>query len=290
MTNVISEDDIIKKRLLIEGDSGNDDRLINKLCRNFVKWTNGMYNKQSSDDNQSQQQQQIPDEESSEYLNEQILACLAHIEFGLVRNQFVQDMNKNEQENYQNLYVKINSEIEKAKRKIQESKAELQEARKVRKNRQEYDILAKQIIAYPDRNEMKTTIKNLEEKLESLKNAETDYDRKLDLRRKQFQVVLHSLSSMKNLIENDTKLEEYQQQNPSALNEDSFTRKNGANFNASGNNIQELLDAKINSLLNENKLNDMDDLDDDNNSTSSLAFLKREKHHDQPAEVEMEES
>ena len=33
----ISEDDLIKKRLLIEGDSGNEDRLINKLIKNFTK-------------------------------------------------------------------------------------------------------------------------------------------------------------------------------------------------------------------------------------------------------------
>jgi len=51
------------------------------------------------------------------------------------------------------------------------------EARKIRKNRQEYDVLARQIQAYPDRAEMQTTIKNLEEKdklIQTLKSKNAD--------------------------------------------------------------------------------------------------------------------
>lgn len=74
-------------------------------------------------------------------------------------------MNRSEQENYQVLYKKIDDEIEKAKHRIVEKKAELQEARKIRKNRQEYDVIARQILAYPDRMEMQATIRNLEAKV-----------------------------------------------------------------------------------------------------------------------------
>ena len=31
-------DDIIKRKLLIEGDGGNDDRRINSLLKTFIKW------------------------------------------------------------------------------------------------------------------------------------------------------------------------------------------------------------------------------------------------------------
>lgn len=201
-----TEDDIIKKRLLIEGDSGNEDRLINKIIKNFVKWTNSFYANPSVNGTEGSQ---ASEEESSEFLYEQLIANLAHAEFGFLRNQFILDMNKAEQENYEILYQKINNEIEKAKKKIVENKIELQEARKIRKNRQEYDVLARQILNYPDRLEMQNTIKNLEAKVENLKKAEYDYDRKIDLRRKQFSVVLQSLSSLKNLIETDTNVDEY---------------------------------------------------------------------------------
>jgi len=35
--NVLT-DDIIKRKLLIEGDGGNDDRRINSLLKMFIKW------------------------------------------------------------------------------------------------------------------------------------------------------------------------------------------------------------------------------------------------------------
>ena len=284
-----AEDDIIKKRLLIEGDSGNDDRLINKLCRYFVKWTNSFANGATSSSEQLNASG-VTEDESSEYLSEQINACLAHIEFGLLRNQFILDMNKSEQENYKVLYGRINDEIEKAKIKIVESKVELQEARKIRKNRQEYDILARQILNYPDRSDMEKSIKELEAKQEGLKKLENDLDRKLELRRKHFSSVLHALSSMKNMIDNDTKLDDYLATRSSAGDETASLSKPQP---SGGNNLQDLLEAKMNSLLNDeanevaekrHKRSSEEDLDDD--ATGSKQ--QRGKHY--AAEVDMEDS
>lgn len=263
-----TEDDIIKKRLLIEGDSGNEDRLINKLIKNFVKWTNSFYNTSNLNGDGSN----FNDEESSEFLYEQLTANLAHTEFGLLRNQFILEMNQAEQQNYDVLYQKINSEIEKAKKKIVENKVELQEARKIRKNRQEYDVLAKQILNYPDRLEMQNTIKNLEAKVESLKKAESDYDRKIDLRRKQFSVVLQSVSSLKNLIETDTNLDEYLNVQPAcSTNEDEMQSEPISQSQVNG------------SEANNEANNNHDEMDDEPSSHN-----KREKYS--VPEVEMEES
>ena len=33
-------DEIIKKRLLIDGDGGNDDKRLNNLIRTFIRWCN----------------------------------------------------------------------------------------------------------------------------------------------------------------------------------------------------------------------------------------------------------
>ena len=208
MANVtLSEDDIIKKRLLIEGDSGNEDRLINKLIKNFVKWSNNVLNTETPNNLAENAPGQANDEENVENLLEQTIASLSHAEFGLFRNQYILDMNKMEQENYEQLYKRINSEIERAQKKILESKVDLLEARKIRKNRQEYDIIARQILQFPNRAEMQGNIKNLEERVEQLKKSESEYDRKIDLRRKQFSVVLQSLSSLKMLIETDSKFD-----------------------------------------------------------------------------------
>jgi THO complex subunit 7 len=271
---VLNEDDLIKKRLLVEGDSGNEDRLINKLIRNFIKWSSYSavdHNQASSQQQQQQQSAQGANEietENVESLYDQMVASLSHAEFGLLRNQFILDMNKMEQDNYDELYKRIDGEIEKAKRKIVESKLELQEARKIRKNRQEYDMLARQIQNYPDRAEMQATIKSLEEKLESLKKVDNEYVKKLEQRRKQFSVVLQALSSMKNLIENDSKLEDILlNQAPDEANDDAAATA----ANTSQKPIQ----------LQSNQTNGGD------SEAQASAHSKREKHT--VAEVEMEE-
>jgi THO complex subunit 7 len=208
MTNTtISEDDLIKKRLLFEGDSGNEDRLVNKLIKTFVKYSHNSASNQIPIKTNGDASNESDDNQENVY--EQMMASISHAEFGLLRNQFILDMNKMEQDKYEVLYNKINSEIERAKKKIVESKKDLQEARKIRKNRQEYDILARQILNYSNRSEMQAKIKALEDKVELLKKQEGEYDRKIDLRRKQFSVVLQSLSTMKNLIENDLKIDDY---------------------------------------------------------------------------------
>jgi THO complex subunit 7 len=193
----VNEDEIIKKRLLIEGDSGNEDRCINKLIKLFIKWCNNITQEQKPNIQQ--------DDDFNEVANahEMMLAVMSHIEFGLMRNQFILDMNKQEQDNYENLYKNIDYDIEKAKNDIVQSKLDLQEARKIRKNRQEYDVLAHDINNYPDRQEMQATIERLDKQLEQLKDTKTDLNHKIELRRKQFTVLLKSLSSLKVLLEND---------------------------------------------------------------------------------------
>jgi THO complex subunit 7 len=293
-----SEDDLIKKRLLIEGDSGNDDRLINKLVKNFVKWTNSFYNVNGTNGQMKNGDQNcaplpLDEENSAEFLYEQIAAALAHIEFGLVRNQFILDMNKVEQENYDLLYKKINNEIEKAKKKIVENKFELQEARKFRKNRQEYDILARQILNYPDRIEMQNTIKALEGKMESLKKSETELDKKIDLRRKQFGVVLQSLSSLKNLIETDTNLDHFlnatQTEESSQNHEQETMSSEIVSSELVVSQKTDTIDTNSESAFElKPKFNaeDADDTEDETLLTGSDG--KREKHQT-VAEVEMEE-
>lgn len=96
MTNLV-EEDIIKKRLLIEGDSGNEDRLINKLTRSFVKWASHL--------NTADAKNGVTElDENAEFLYEQMMISLSHAEFGLLRNHFIFDMNKAEQDNYKVIF------------------------------------------------------------------------------------------------------------------------------------------------------------------------------------------
>ena len=52
-------------------------------------------------------------------------------------------MNEREANTYEELFERIRSEIEQAEKEINETKVELEEARKIRRNRMEYDAMAK---------------------------------------------------------------------------------------------------------------------------------------------------
>lgn len=58
--------------------------------------------------------------------------------------------------------------------------------------------------------------------MESLKKSDAECERKIELRRKQFGVVLESLSSLKNLIESDTNLEQYLSSQAEMLDDESM--------------------------------------------------------------------
>ena len=277
MTGAISEDDIIKRRLLVEGDSGTDDRQINKLIKFFVKWCNSPADGHAVTNGNQNGNGTLAaaEEESGDSIYEQMLATLSGVEFTLMRNKFIVEMNKMEQGNYQRLYERIKMEIERAKKKIIENKFELQQARKIRKNRQEYDVLAKQILEYPDRSEMQGTIKQLEEKVESLKKVEAEYYKKLDLRRKQFSVVLQSLSALKNLIDNDVKLEDILNNQLSSVNEVDTASKPDTNTDAV---VAEVEDKAV--ILKRRFEEAMDDLNEEEGTPTRPTV----------AEVEMEEA
>ena len=52
-------------------------------------------------------------------------------------------MNEREADTYEQLFERIRSEIEQAEKEIFETKIELEQARKIRRNRMEYDAMAK---------------------------------------------------------------------------------------------------------------------------------------------------
>ena len=78
-------------------------------------------------------------------------------------------MSQEELKSYEQLSKEIEIQIEGAKRDIEKTKAELQDAKRVRKNRIEYDVLAKVINEQPDRVETNLKLATLREELGKLK-------------------------------------------------------------------------------------------------------------------------
>lgn len=143
---------MIRHRLLIDGDGTGDDRRINVLLKSFIKWAN------------------CPEPDNKEHEKLQaMLSQLAQCEFAQKKSRLVSGMSQEELKNYERMSTDIEVQIEEAKKDIEKTKLELQEAKRVRKNRIEYDVLAKVINEQPDRMETDVKLATLRKELGTLK-------------------------------------------------------------------------------------------------------------------------
>ncbi|MED6232094.1 THO complex subunit 7 [Ataeniobius toweri] len=115
----VTDDEVIRKRLLIDGDGAGDDRRINLLLKSFTKWCHSPGS---------------PEEGFTQY--QRMLGTLAQCEFSMGKTLMVYDMNLREMENYEKIYSNIEQSIMSAHDKIGECKKEIQRAKRIRKNRQ----------------------------------------------------------------------------------------------------------------------------------------------------------
>ncbi|NXR52113.1 THOC7 protein, partial [Hippolais icterina] len=195
-----SSDEVIRKRLLIDGDGAGDDRRINLLVKSFIKWCNSG----SQEEGYSQYQR--------------MLSTLSQCEFSMGKTLLVYDMNLREMENYEKIYKDIaffffffflkENSIAAAHEKISECKKQILQAKRIRKNRQEYDALAKVIQHHPDRHETLKQLEALGKELQNLSHIKENVEDKLELRRKQFHVLLSTIHELQQTLENDEKLSE----------------------------------------------------------------------------------
>ncbi|XP_075039466.1 THO complex subunit 7 isoform X1 [Mixophyes fleayi] len=201
----VTDDEVIRKRLLIDGDGAGDDRRINLLVKGFVKWCNSG----SQEDGYAQYQR--------------MLSTLSQCSFSMGKTLLVHDMNLREMENYEKIYNDIAAEIPNriqidkkssiaaAHEKIAECKKQILQAKRIRKNRQEYDALAKVIQHHPDRHETLKQLEALDKELKQLSHTKESVEDKLELRRKQFHVLLSTIHELQQTLENDEKLAEESQ-------------------------------------------------------------------------------
>ncbi|CAB3368092.1 Hypothetical predicted protein [Cloeon dipterum] len=169
---MIAEEEVIKRRLLIDGDGTGDDRRINLLLRSFLKWCNSPGTA----------------EEDNTALNRMLLQ-LSQSELASEKFLLGSQTSNAELNSYEELNDIIKTRVESAKKEIEEAKESFKAAKEVRKNRVQYNVLAKVIKEQPDRKE---TLKNLDEikaELADLEGKRREIEEKLDMRRKRLHLL-----------------------------------------------------------------------------------------------------
>jgi len=174
-------------RLLVDGDGLGDDRRLNMLLKALVKWC--------SSENE--------DPSSCEQSYQRMLTQLSSIEWSMAKSRQAEAMNNAEQKQYGKVHSKVEEGIIKAKAEIEETKQELVEAKLLRKNRMEYDALAKVIQSHPDRDSSTTRLETVREELGQLEEREKQLQEKLETRKKQFHLLVSSIHQMQDLLAED---------------------------------------------------------------------------------------
>jgi len=185
----MSEEDVIRRRLLIDGDGTGDDRRLNVLLKTLIKWCNT--NDQTPED--------------SKAIHDRMLAQLAQCEFAVTKSQLSSQMMAAELENYEKLSHTIEKGISDAKLHIEDTKVNLKRTKTIRRNKIEYDVLAKVINEQPDRKETEEKLDKCKKELASLDATKDQLEKRLELRRKQFHVLITSIHQLQALLdEGDT--------------------------------------------------------------------------------------
>lgn len=180
----MSDEEVIRRRLQIDGDGTGDDRRLNDLLKTFVKWCN------SSDS-----------PENSQAIHDRLLAQLAQCEFAMKKSDFSARVMEQELKNYATISDTIESGIETAKTQIVQSKQNLVLAKKIRKNRMEYDVLAKIISQQPDRKNTIKELETLKQEMDQLQEKKAVLERKLETKKKDFTVLMRSIVELQNKLD-----------------------------------------------------------------------------------------
>lgn len=135
---------------------------------------------------------------------DRLLAQVSQAEYSIKKSELTEKMIYAELENYDQISKCIQEGIETVKKKIFVYKDGLVEAKRIRQNKMEYDVLAKVINQQPDRI---ATI-NRHEKLNSELNAhhekEVQLSKRLEQKRKEFSVLMNSLNELEELYNSTT--------------------------------------------------------------------------------------
>uniref|UniRef100_A0A224XSC6 Putative tho complex n=1 Tax=Panstrongylus lignarius TaxID=156445 RepID=A0A224XSC6_9HEMI len=182
----MNDEDIIRKRLLVDGDGTGDDRRINILLKKFLKW----YNSDESVDKKSS-------------TLDQLLSQVSQCEYAYTKSRLTAQMASSELNYYENISKQIENTIQSVKEEIVGTKEDFKEAKVIRKNRLEYEVLSKVINEQPDRKETNEKLGKLKKELENLEEKYTQLEEKLEMRRKQFHVLFSSLHQLQALLDVD---------------------------------------------------------------------------------------
>ncbi|KAK1947571.1 THO complex subunit 7 [Phytophthora citrophthora] len=116
-----------------------------------------------------------------------------------------------ELEEYETLNSEIDTSIGKVTKEIEELKVKVHVEKTVRAYKEEYESIARVINELPSRKEIEAEIQGQKKRLEEATAAIEAVDTKLDLRTKQFTLLMSTIQNLKATLDEDAIMEDEQQ-------------------------------------------------------------------------------
>lgn len=177
----LEDDIIIKHRLLTRTTTTRGEPPLKKLQKKFMAFA-AEANKDG--DNYS----------DCEKFYKAFLQEMATFELPLLKSKSVIDSNRREKENFTELQNEIHRQILQAQADIENLKVQLEESKIERQHKEECEAIRRLIALQPPRSETEKLISDLRKEISALEAENTAASRTLELRKKQFSLLLHVVS------------------------------------------------------------------------------------------------
>ncbi|KAG5550868.1 hypothetical protein RHGRI_009340 [Rhododendron griersonianum] len=184
----LEDDMIIKHRLLTRTTTTRGEPPLKKLQKKFTSFALEI---EKDADNYS----------DCERLAKAFLQELTTFELPLLKSKAVIDANLREKENFNELKDEINRQIFQAQADIEDLKKQLEESKIERQHKEECEAIRRLVGMQPPRSETQKIITDLEKEIAMLEAENTAGSRTLELRKKQFALLLYVVDELQNTIE-----------------------------------------------------------------------------------------
>eukprot|EP00262_Sarcandra_glabra_P008174 TRINITY_DN21452_c0_g1_i1.p1 TRINITY_DN21452_c0_g1~~TRINITY_DN21452_c0_g1_i1.p1 ORF type:complete len:242 (+),score=74.18 TRINITY_DN21452_c0_g1_i1:153-878(+) len=188
----VEDDTIIKHRLLTRTTTTRGEPPLKKLQKKFIAFALEI---EKDADNYS----------DCERLYKAFLQEMTTFELPLLKSKAVIDANLREKENFNELEEEIHGQILQAKADIEDLKKQLEESKIERQHKEECEAIRRLVALQPARSETQKVISDLEKEIGLLDAENTAASRTLELRKKQFSLLLHVVDELQNTIEEEQK-------------------------------------------------------------------------------------
>jgi len=148
---------------------------------------------------------------------DQLLRDIAHIEFLARKQDAIFAAHRSEQTQFQEKRSALEREIEAARTEIQQRKSDLVAAREQRQHDEEYERLRGLAVKYSRCTDLESQIAQEENRLAEAKEAEIRAKRTVQLRRKQFGLLLNTIHMLSGEVEDISGAEAAPADEPAAM-------------------------------------------------------------------------